>query len=182
MSNKQKVFIGLAVLLFACVIIWAVRTEPQAPEKQPLETESKTMTYDGNTIKEEKNGKVIWELTSEAMTMDADTKDVDMENLTGKFYGEGESRTVTLTAKHGHYDAKTKDVTVTEEIDVKTSDGAALTCDKLIWSEKDAKLTADGNAYIKHEDMEARADKIESTNLFHHFKAIGHAHIVKGAK
>ena len=33
MSKQQKIFIGLGVLLFACVIIWAVRTEPQAPER-----------------------------------------------------------------------------------------------------------------------------------------------------
>ena len=52
---------------------------------------------------------------------------------------------------------------------------------KLEENDTEGKLTADGSAYIKHEDMEARADKIESTNLFHHFKAIGHAHIVKGA-
>ena len=182
MNGKRKLLLGLAGILFICVVVWAVRTVPDAPARQPLETESKTMTYEGNTIKSEKNGKLVWELTSETMTMDADTKDVDMENLTGKFYGEGEGRTLTLTAKHGHYDAKTKDVTVTEEIDVKTSDGAALTCDKLMWAEKEAKLTADGNAYIKHEDMEATADKIESTNLFHHFKAIGHAHNVKSAK
>ena len=179
--NKQKILIGLALLLFVCVVVWAVRTVPQAPPAQPLETESKTMTYDNDTIKEEKNGKPVWELTSETMTMDADTKDVTMENLTGKFYDE-EGRVVTLTAKQGHYDAKSKDITIEEDVDVKTTDGAALACDKLLWSAADAKLTADGHAYIKHEDMEATADKIESTNAFHHFKAIGHAHIVKGVK
>ena len=155
--NKQKILIGLALLLFVCVVVWAVRTVPQAPPPQSIETESKTMT------------------------MDADTRDVTMENLTGKFYDE-EGRVVTLTAKQGHYDAKSKDITIEEDVDVKTSDGAALSCDKLLWSADESKLTADGHAYIKHEDMEATADKIESTNAFHHFKAIGHAHIVKGVK
>ena len=37
-------------------------------------------------------------------------------------------------------------------------------------------------AYDLQDDMQARADRIESTNGFHHFKAIGKAHIVKGAK
>lgn len=180
MSKQQKIFIGLGVLLFACVIIWAVRTEPQAPERQSLETESKTMTYDDNTIKSEKNGKIVWELTSETMMMDVDTKDVEMENLTGKFYGD-DGRVATLTAKHGAYKDGAKDITIDTDVSVTTTDGAALTCDKLTWNDTEGKLTADGSAYIKHEDMEARADKIESTNLFHHFKAIGHAHIVKGA-
>lgn len=178
--NKQKLLIGLAALLFVCVIVWAVRTVPEAPAQQPLETDSKTMTYDNNTIKEEKDGKVLWELTSESMTVDVETKDVEMENLTGTFYGD-DGRTAKLTAKHGTYADSSKDITIDEDVNIQTSDGAALTCDKLTWSDTEGKLTADGNAYIKHEDMEARADAIESTNLFHHFKAIGHAHIVKGA-
>ena len=43
-------------------------------------------------------------------------------------------------------------------------------------------IAAVDDAYIKHDDMQARADRIESTNGFHHFKATGKAHIVKGAK
>lgn len=183
MSKQQKLLIGLGLLLFVCVVIWAVRTVPEAPAKQPVETTSKTMSFDGNTIKEERNGKVLWELTSETMNVDVDTKAVDMTNLTGKFYGD-DGRTLTLTAKHGTYkdgaDGK-KDVLLDEGVDIETTDGAALKCDKLVWNDAEGKLTADGNAYIQHEDMKATADKIESTNLFHHFRASGHAHIVKGA-
>lgn len=179
--NKQKFLIGLVLLLFVCVVVWAVRTVPEAPAQQPLETESKTMTYEGNTIKSEKNGKVVWELTSETMTMDVDTKDVALENLTGKFYGD-DGRVATMTAKHGAYKDGAKDITVDTDVNVTTTDGAALTCDKLTWDDNEGKLTADGHVYIQHEDMKATADKIESTNLFHHFKAMGHAHIVKGAE
>ena len=40
----------------------------------------------------------------------------------------------------------------------------------------------EGHDCFQQDDMQARADRIESTNGFHHFKAIGKAHIVKGAK
>ena len=114
------------------------------------------------------------------MDIDTGTGNVELTKVSGKFYDD-EGREVALTADHGSYTGETKDIAVDGNVQVQTSDGAALTCDKLLWTEDEAKLTADGNAYIKHEDMEARADKIESTNAFHHFKATGHAHIVKGA-
>ncbi|MDY6268875.1 MAG: LPS export ABC transporter periplasmic protein LptC [Selenomonadaceae bacterium] len=181
MSKQQKFWIALGVLLFICVVAWAIRTAPQPPAPQPVEQQSTTMTYDDNTLKEEKNGRKIWELSSETMTVDTDTKNVELTNLSGKFYDE-EGREVSLTADHGTYENETKNIVIDSNVKVQTSDGAVLTCDKLIWTDSESKLTADGNAYIKHEDMEARADKIESTNAFHHFKATGKAHIVKGAK
>lgn len=180
MSKQQKFLLALGVLLFACVVIWAVRTVPEPPPPQPVETDSKTMTYENNTIKEEKDGKVIWELTSETMSVDVESKNVDLQNVTGKFHA-ADGREVTLSAKHGSYIDQSKDITIDGDVDIQTSDGAALTCDKLIWSAAESTLTADGNAYIQHEDMKATADKITSSNGFHHFKATGHAHIVKGA-
>ncbi len=181
MSTKGKLWTALGVLLFACVVVWAVRTVPQAPPKPEADDAPKVMTYDGNTISEEKDGKKIWELSSEGMTVDVDTKDVELANLTGKFYEE-DGRVVTVTAEHGAYKNDTKDIEVDGDVKIETADGAALTCGKLLWTEADGKLAAVDDAYIKHDDMQARADRIESTNGFHHFKATGKAHIVKGAK
>lgn len=53
-------------------------TVPQAPQKPQLEDGPKVMSYDNNTISEEKDGRKIWELTSETMTVDVDTKDVEL--------------------------------------------------------------------------------------------------------
>ena len=93
-----------------------------------------------------------------------------------------DGRVVSVTAAHGTYDNKTKDIQVDGDVTIETTDGAALTCGKLLWTEAEGKLTAAEDAYIKQDDMQARADRIESTNGFSHFKAIGKAHIVKGAK
>ena len=181
MSRKGKLWAALGVLLFVCVVIWAVRTAPQPPQKAPVEDGPKVMSYDNNTISEEKDGKKIWELTSESMTVDVDTKNVELTGLSGKFYEE-DGRVVSVTAAHGTYDNKTKDIQVAGDVTIETRDGAALTCGKLLWTEAEGKLTAAEDAYIKQDDMQARADRIESTNGFSHFKAIGKAHIVKGAK
>ena len=151
------------------------------PQKAPVEDGPKVMSYDNNTISEEKDGKKIWELTSESMTVDVDTKNVELTGLSGKFYEE-DGRVVSVTAAHGTYDNKTKDIQVDGDVTIETTDGAALTCGKLLWTEAEGKLTAAEDAYIKQDDMQARADRIESTNGFSHFKAIGKAHIVKGAK
>ena len=115
------------------------------------------------------------------MTVDVDTKDVELTGLSGKFYEE-DGRVVSVTADHGSYKSDTKDIQVDGNVAIETTDGAALTCGKLLWTEAEGKLTAAEDAYIKQDDMQARADRIESTNGFSHFKAIGKAHIVKGAK
>ena len=181
MSRKGKLWAALGVLLFACVVVWAVRTVPQAPQKPQLEDGPKVMSYDNNTISEEKDGRKIWELTSETMTVDVDTKDVELTGLSGKFYEE-DGRIVSVTADHGSYKSDTKDIQVDGNVAIETTDGAALSCGKLLWTEAEGKLTAAEDACIQQDDMQARADRIESTNGFHHFKAIGKAHIVKGAK
>lgn len=115
------------------------------------------------------------------MTVDVDTKDVELTGLSGKFYEE-DGRIVSVTADHGSYKSDTKDIQVDGNVAIETTDGAALSCGKLLWTEAEGKLTAAEGASIQQDDMQARADRIESTNGFHHFKAIGKAHIVKGAK
>ena len=49
MSRKGKAWAALGVFLFACLVVWAVRTVPQAPQKPQLEDGPKVMSYDNTT-------------------------------------------------------------------------------------------------------------------------------------
>ena len=79
MNKKGKALIGILVVLLVALIVWAVRTVP-APPASPGQPQT-MMKYDGNTIKEEKDGRVIWELSAEQIDMDTKTQDASLTNI-----------------------------------------------------------------------------------------------------
>ena len=181
MTKKGKFFIGLGVLLFAGVAAWAVMTVPKTPQKPNLDEGSKVMEYTGNHLSEEKDGRKIWELDCDSMRVNAETKDVEMENISGTFYAE-DGREFSLQAKHGTYVNDTKQIVVDGNVYASTSDGSELSCDKIEWEDSEQKLSALGNAVIRNlpRRLEATGDSIVSTDMFQKFKIEGHAHIDKG--
>lgn len=207
MDKKQKFLVGLLLAGFAALIYWAVTTVPQPQPETPQEAPT-TMSYDGNTISEEQNGRKIWDLTAEHIEMNINTQDAEMENIDGHFYQE-DGRVVTIHADKGNYEHESHDISLSGNIDISTSDGAELTSDELKWAAADstlsaignAKATKDtmsvsgdrfdssngfadynvvGNAYVTKDDMEASGDTIESSDNFNKIKIIGNAHISKG--
>jgi hypothetical protein len=174
MSKKAKtlaVLIGAAVII---LIVWTVSTIPEPPPATPPEPPGSTMSYDGNTLSEEKNGRKIWDLTADHIDVDVNTQNVKMENLKGHFYQE-DGRVVEVTAKEGTYTAESHDVEIKGEVQISLSDGGKLTSDSLMWSNKEGKLSAIGNVTAEKENMKATGDRVESTDGFSELKIIGNA-------
>lgn len=179
MSRKGKILTGIGIVLFLALVVWAVRSVPGAPPAQQNTDPSHVMSYDGNTISEEKNGRKLWELTADHIEMDMDTKNASMTGITGHFY-EDDGRVVDVTAQKASYDAQTKNVTIEGGIAITTSDGAALKSDQLFWIADDETLTAKGNAYVAKDDMQASGGSISSSNGFKKIEIDDHVYIVKG--
>ena len=116
MSTKGKVIAGLVGVVFIALVVWTVQTIPEAPA-QPEPSSTRVMSYDGNTISEEKDGRKIWELTAEHIEMDLDSKDATLTGVTGHFYAE-DGRTVDVQAAKGHYTAASRDVTIEDGLHV----------------------------------------------------------------
>ena len=96
MTKTHKILIGIVVAALAALCYWTVHTVPQpADDASPLE--KRVMTYNGNTITEEKDGRKLWELTAESMEVDIDTQDASITNMDAKFYTE-DGRTLHVTA------------------------------------------------------------------------------------
>ncbi len=178
MSTKGKVIAGLVGVVFIALVVWTVQTIPEAPA-QPEPSSTRVMSYDGNTISEEKDGRKIWELTAEHIEMDLDSKDATLTGVTGHFYAE-DGRTVDVQAAKGHYTAASRDVTIEDGLHVTTSDGAALQCEKMLWAAATETLTAQGNAQVQRDDMQAQGVSIASTNGFKQFTIEGPLTITKG--
>ena len=179
MSKRNKGLLALGIVAFAALIIWAVATVPEAPVQTDTTQENKVMTYDGNTIREEKDGRTIWELTADHIQVDVETKNVTCEKLTGEFYAK-DGRTVEIHADGGNYDSASQDIAITGNVAISTSDGAKLSSKELRWTAKDELLAAIGDATAVKDDMKATGERIESTDGFNKIKIVGKAHLVKG--
>lgn len=177
MSIRAKALAAVIAVLAAGLVVWAVATVPDAPKIVP-QPDKKTMSYDGNTISEEKNGRKIWELTSEHIEVDVDTQDVTMQGITGHFYAE-DGKVAELKAESGVYGGKSKDIKLTGGIVVTYSDGVILVSKEMEWKSQEEILTALGDVKSVREDLLITADKIESSDSFNKVKAVGHAHLEK---
>ena len=182
MTRNKKILIGVVLVLLAAMCIWTVQSVPDRVKDAPP-LEKRVMTYNGNTIVEEKDGRKLWEMTAESMEVDIDTQDAVIDNLDAKFYTE-DGRTIHLTAPKANYKAKEKFLTAEGGIKGDSTDGAHMQCDTAEWRAAEEKIALIGNAELQRDldAVKAAGDRIESKDGFNKFKITGHAHLEKGNK
>lgn len=180
MINRARLLTGAAVAASAALVVWAVSTVPEAPQVVP-EPERKVMSYEGNTLSEEKNGRKLWDLTSENIEVDVDTQDMKLTGITGHFYAE-DGKTAELKAKSGVYNGRSKDVKLNDDIIITYSDGAVLTGKEMEWKNEAELLIVSGDVKATKGDALLTADKLEASESFNKIKAMGHAHIERDAE
>ena len=181
MNKSEKILIGLGIFLFACLVIWVIRTTPDDPPPEDIIEPPKTMIYENNVLSEERDGVKIWELQSEKAVIDAATQNAEFENVKCKFFQE-DGRILELTADTGNYEQKTKNIHVEGNVVALDGDGAKMTGCKADWIDKEGILKFNDDVKISKDDMRAFADYAESTDGFNRFKLKGHARILKGVK
>ena len=212
MSTREKLLGALAIIFFVCVVVWVVRTTPSEPPPIEKVEPPKVMEYEGNTIVEEKDGQVIWELTCEKMRIDSITQNIELDAVTGKFYQYEKEQTWELKAAKGMYYQTEKNIHVEGDVIITNSDGGELLCDKLDWYSEQEILTAldnvsvtnsegakllcnkldwfiardilaaTGDVKISKDDMRAFGEFAYANNDFKHFGLMGNAKILKGVK
>ena len=155
MSTREKIFSAVVVIFFVCVVVWAVRTAPPTPPDPPEKIDPPTvMEYEGNTITEEVDGVVIWELTCTKMRVDSVTQLVELDGVIAKFYQQEKDKVWQLTADKGIYDQIGKlihvegNVVVTEEKDNEWQ----LTADKGVYSPENKLVHAEGQVVVINSD------------------------------
>ncbi|WP_110954102.1 LPS export ABC transporter periplasmic protein LptC [Anaerosinus massiliensis] len=179
--NKQIIGLILAVCIAVIgVLYWAFSEEIHVPDQdKKVEEPPVTMSYQGNTLSEEKDGKKIWDLTAETIEIETNTKNAILKNIQGIFYQEN-GQTVTLTAPQALYDHKTKDITMQGEVMAKSSDGATFQAKTVIWQSQNQIFQGEGNVIVTRDDTVLTGDKIESDAGVVKVKVAGNAHIIKG--
>ncbi|MBR0290456.1 MAG: LPS export ABC transporter periplasmic protein LptC [Selenomonadaceae bacterium] len=150
MSTRGKILSAVAVIFFVCLVVWVVRTTPKDPPPMEKIEPPTVMEYEGNTITEEKDGKIIWELTCDKMRVDSITQDMELTNVKGKYYDE---ETIwELTAKRGIYDRTENIIFVEGDVIIKNNEGTELNSEELSWHTEEEMISATGNVSVTKED------------------------------
>jgi LPS export ABC transporter protein LptC len=181
----MKKTIGMVI---ACIIILAgglyyfLKDEPlpQSPSvEEPKTQEASKLSYIGNSIVEEKDGKRLWELKAQSIEIDVDSKNAQLKNLVGTFYQEKGGK-IEISAPEAFLDSKTKDITMSANVKATASDGGTFTANEVRWSSKEQKAYGSGNVVFTKEDTVLTGDKIESDSNMEKVKVFGNAKVTQG--
>ena len=178
--NKSVITLFLCTFLaVGGVLYWAFSNQPQISVENVDDPANKSLSYAGNTLTEEKDGKKIWELTAETITVDPVTKNITLKNINGVFY-QDDGNNIHLTAPTALDDNKTHDITITEKVIATRSDGSNFTASQVLWQNSIQKFTGEGSVKVVKEDTVITGDKLETDAGMNKVKVEGNAHIIKG--
>lgn len=163
MSTRNRILIAAVVIFFVCLVVWVVRTTPTTPPPAEKFEPPTIIEYEGNTITEEQDGKIIWELTCDKMRIDTVTQNIELDGVKGKFYQHDEDEKIwELTAATGIYYQVQKNILVKGDVVVTNSEGAKLLSDELEWIAEQELITASGNVDVTNsEGAQLLSDKLE---------------------
>jgi LPS export ABC transporter protein LptC len=177
-------------LLIACIIVVVVgglyyffKDEPFNAQV-PVQTEEKSepdsgLTYIGNNIVEERDGRRLWELNSELIEIDPDTNNARLKNIKGIFYKDNGEK-ILMTAPQGFINSKSQDVDMVGEIKAIDSDGATFTAHKVHWAGVERRFYGSEGIVFTRDDTVITGDKIESDANMEKITVQGNARVVKG--
>ena len=164
MSTRNKILIAMVVIFFVCVVVWAVRTTPDAPPPIEKVEPPTVMEYEGNTIVEEKDGQIIWELTCSKMKIDSITQNAELDDVIWKFYQRDKDpeKIWELKAAKGIYYQTEKFIHVEGDVSVTNSDEDELLSDNLDWHFEENKLIATDKVQVtSHDGAKLSGDKLD---------------------
>lgn len=181
MKNKQVWLSALALLLLLSGLTYYYLKDE--PPKQPEAVETGApqkigLSFSGNTITEEKNGRKVFELSAETIEMNPDTKDIILKTLTAVFYSE-DGKTVTLTGLEGLLNGQSHSLTIQGEVTAQSSDGAILQAGKIRYEPQEEKFYGENGVIVERPDARLTGDRLESDKDLTQLKIAGRAHIVK---
>lgn len=182
MKKNTYLIIACIALLLAGCLYYFLKDEPLA-SKEPVqvaasEPDSK-LSYVGNSITEEQDGKRLWELSSETIEIDTITKNAKFKNVKGVFYQDNGGK-IDITAPEAVVDSKTKEIVMVGKVQALASDGTTVVAQEIRWSSLEKRFYGSGNVLLTQNDTVMTGDHIEGDGDMNKIKVSGHANIVKG--
>lgn len=171
------------ILLLAGILYYFVKDEPMLPPKEPKQqaknVQGTTLSYIGNKIVEEKDGKPLWELGAESIEVDINGDKTQLNAIKGVFYQENGGK-IDITAPKAVVDNKTKNIVMTGKVKAVASDGASFTSQEVQWFSEEKRFYGQGEVVLTKDDTVMTGEKIESNANMEKIKVYGNAKVVKG--
>ncbi len=179
MKFKIALISIVVIALLGGGLYYFLKTEsPASPAEPEAEKPAQVaMTFADNKITEEENGKILWELTAEAIEMDPGTQNVLLHKVQGTFYSD-KGTTLTVTSQEGSLDSQTKNVWLTGAVHAVASDGGDLTAPALLWQDQTKLLLGNGGVKVVKGSTTLTGDQLEGDSVLNKIKVTGHAHVV----
>ena len=182
MKKATYVISACVISILAGGLYYFLKDEPFLQKEvmvPPKEEQAATMSYIGNSIVQEKDGKKLWELGAETIEIDVNTKNVMLKNVKGTFYQDNGGK-IDITAPAAILDNTTKDVFMTGKINAVASDGSTFSAQETHWSGGEQLFHGSGDVLVTKGDTVMSGDNIESDKDMIKIKVYGHGKIVKG--
>lgn len=171
---NKKLIIALLVFLAICAAWFYYEPAPQDTVSKP----EVFPTINNAELKEDKDGKRIWELNIATVTMNPHTQVNTLQGVKGRFYRDN-GDIINVQSEGGELDLKTKNIKLTGNVSVESTTKEKLTSDELLWNNSDEQVIAIGQAVLTRPDVVAKADKMITDKKFIKSKLLGNASVVK---
>ncbi|HIU63838.1 MAG TPA: LPS export ABC transporter periplasmic protein LptC [Candidatus Avacidaminococcus intestinavium] len=180
LKNKkiwQAVLAGLVLL--AAVFFWLLNSGTPGVSVGITPTESGlNAKIKNSSLKEERDGKLVWELKIGEMEYNKSNNTNVLQNITGKWYREDGSF-LDIKADQGSIEMESKEVVLQGNTRVILSSGGEITAEELRWQRTQDLLSADGNVRLIKEETVASADRVTTDTGMEQIKLIGNAEVVR---
>lgn len=182
MKKTTYLMIACGALFLAGGLYYFLKEEPVAPPAPAAVEEVEqvsTLSYVGNSITEQKDGKPLWKLDAETIEVDVKTNNTTMKNIKGIFY-QASGGEIDITAPEAVMDSKTKDIVMTGKVHAVASDGATFTAQQVRWAGQQERFYGSGAVVLTKDDSVMTGDNIESDGNMEKIKVYGNAKVVTG--
>lgn len=167
------------VLILGGGLYYFLKNEPPmtAPTAQEEAKAKPAMTFSGNQIVEEENGRLLWEIHAEVIEIDPDTNNVHLQKVEGTFYSAS-GTVLKLSGNEGAIDSQSKDITLTGNVQGTSSDGGTFAAPQAQWQEQSQKFFASGGVKVTKPDTVLTGDNLTGDMALSTVEVSGHAHIM----
>ncbi|MEG1727512.1 MAG: LPS export ABC transporter periplasmic protein LptC [Acidaminococcaceae bacterium] len=183
MKNKRSfLLIAAGFVLLGLIFAWLFSSE-ETITKSKLGKDIKVddMLVRNSKLKEEQNGKLLWELAIGEMVYDKATDTNQMKDVKGKWY-RADGSVLELVSTGGSIVMAKKDVVLQGNVVATLSSGGKLEADQVSWFRSEDKITAQGKVRITKEDLLALADQAITDSGLEQLRLAGNAEVQKGVQ
>ena len=184
--KKTSYLAVAATALFLLFGMWYFLREEPLPVKQPNAEQASQaaipgITFSGNSIIEEKDGKKLWDLKADKIEVSPDSKQITLFRLTGLYY-QSPTEVITITSQEAVMDTKTNNLVMKGEVKAVSSGGETFRADTIRYLKAENRFQGNGNVVLTKDDTVVTGNQIDSDSKLEKVIIKGNAQVIKGGK